>query len=68
MCSGITTLARIGKRKELRFVNMTYEEVRKIYEQRANRRFDSPGAFKKEKILGGNGNGNNNQRICTKVN
>ncbi|MDI9596312.1 MAG: hypothetical protein QM220_02110 [Atribacterota bacterium] len=61
MCSGITTLARIGKRKELRFVNMTYEEVRKIYEQRANRRFDSPGAFTKDN--GGNGNEYYNQKI-----
>jgi len=61
MCSGITTLARIGKRKELRFVNMTYEEVRKIYEQRANRKFDRPQAFRKEKILGGNGNGNSSK-------
>ena len=53
MSSGITTLARIGHRKELQFVNMTYSEVRKLYEQRANRRFDRPQAFKKEKINGG---------------
>ena len=58
MCSGITTLARIGHRKELQFVNMTYSEVRKLYEKRANRRYDSTGAFKKEKIKGGNGNEN----------
>jgi hypothetical protein len=49
MASGITTLARIGHRKELIFVNLTYEQVRKMYEKRANRRYDRPSAFKKEK-------------------
>ncbi len=57
MSSGITTLARIGHRKELRYISMTYEEVRKMYEQRANRKYDSPGAFKENK-KGGNGNEN----------
>lgn len=56
MCSGITTLAKIGHRKELKFINLTYEEVRKLYEQRAKKKFDSQGAFEK----GGNGNGNKN--------
>jgi len=59
MSSGITTLAKIGHRKELRFVNLSYDEVRQLYEQRARRKFDSVGAFKKVKN-GGNGNGKNN--------
>jgi hypothetical protein len=37
------------------------ELARLILVKRANRRFDSPGAFRKEKILGGNGNGNSNK-------
>ena len=44
------------------------ELARLILVKRANRKFDRPQAFRKEKILGGNGNGNYNQRICTKVN
>lgn len=37
------------------------ELARLILVKRANRRFDSPGAFRKEKIIGGNGNGNSSK-------
>lgn len=56
MCSGITTLARIGKRKELKFVNLTYEEIRNLYSRRANI-LNTPMAFI-EKDIGGNDNEN----------
>ena len=60
MSNGITTLAKIGHRKELVFVNLTYDEIRQMYEQRAKRKYDSVGAFKRKKNIndnGGNGNG-----------
>ena len=41
------------------------ELARFILIKRANRRFDSPGAFKKEKILGGNGNDYHKQSQST---
>jgi len=48
MCTGITTLAKIGVRKELKFIDLTYEEIRRLYEQRAKRNYDNVSAFKKE--------------------
>lgn len=42
------------------------ELARLILVKRANRRFDSPGAFRKEKILGGNGNENHEQSQFTR--
>lgn len=41
---------------------LTYEEAKKIYEQRAKRKFDRPEAFEKERILKG-GNGDENQKF-----
>lgn len=40
-----------------------YETAKKIYQQRAKRKFDTPSAFKREKILlRGKGNGKNNSK------
>ena len=62
MSNGITTLAKIGHRKELVFVNLTYDEIRQMYEQRAKRKYDRPQAFKYEKIFDNGGNGNGKSR------
>lgn len=37
------------------------ELARLILVKRANRKFDRPQAFRKEKIIGGNGNGNSSK-------
>jgi len=46
----------------VREYQIDYETAKMIYQQRAKRRFDRPGAFRKEKILsGGNGSGNRSE-------
>lgn len=52
MSKGTTILAKIGKKKDIQFINLTYEEIKTLYEQRSNRRYDSTGAFKKENLGG----------------
>lgn len=42
------------------------ELARLILVKRANRKFDRPQAFRKEKILGGNGNENQGSYLCKK--